>query len=122
VGYFRFDTQAEGEDLAEVYTYLCPLYNYRYPSFKLEDKVKQADGRYQKVYEKTPATPYRRLLGSPQGSDECKAELTRRKGSRNPISLNNGLNGVVEKLLKINHEKASMKEVCCQEAEQAEAV
>jgi hypothetical protein len=29
-----------------------PLYNYRHPSFRLIDKVKQADGRYKKVYKK----------------------------------------------------------------------
>jgi hypothetical protein len=46
----------------------------------------------------------------------------RRKGLQNPITLNNGLNGAVETLLKTNREKASMKEVFCQEAEQAEAV
>jgi transposase InsO family protein len=32
-GYFRFDTPAGRGALAEVYSYLCPLYNYRYPSF-----------------------------------------------------------------------------------------
>jgi hypothetical protein len=121
VGYFRFDTPAEREALAEVYTYLCPLYNYRYPSFKPADKVKQVDGRYKKVYEKVPATPYQRLLESAEVSDECKVELMRRKASRNPIRLNNGLNRAVEKLLKINREKASMKQVSCQEAGQAEA-
>jgi hypothetical protein len=122
VGYFRFDTQAEQEALAEVYKYLCPLYNYWYPSFKLVDKVKQADGRYKKVYEGTPATPYQRLLGSPLVSDENKEELIRRKTSQNPVVLNNELNRAVERLLKLNREKASMKQASCQEAEQAEAV
>jgi hypothetical protein len=64
VGYFRFDTSAEQEVPAEVYNYLCPLYNYWYPSFRLLDKEKQADGRYQKIYEKSPRTPYERLLES----------------------------------------------------------
>jgi hypothetical protein len=63
VGYFWFDTAAEQKALAEVYSYLCPLYNYWYPSFKLVDKVKRADGRYQKGCMKTPATPYQRCLG-----------------------------------------------------------
>ena len=122
VGYFRFDTPAEQEVLAEVYRYLCPLYNYWYPSFKLVDKVKQADGRYRKVYEKAPATPYQRLLESPLVSDESKAELMRRKGEQNPVVLNTGLNRAVERLLKLNREKASMKQASCQEAEQARAV
>jgi hypothetical protein len=107
---------------AEVYTYLCPLYNYRYPSFKPVDKVKQGDRRYRKVYEKTPVTSYRQLPESAEVSDECEAELMRRKSSRNPITLNNGLNRAVEKLLKINGEKASMKQASFKEAGQAEAV
>jgi hypothetical protein len=122
VGYFRFDTQAEQEALAEVYSYLCPLYTYWYPSFKLVDKVKQADGRYKKVYEKAPVTPCQRLLESPLVSDECKTELMRRKSSQNPVALNNGLNRAVERLLQLNWEKASMKQASCQEAGQAQAV
>ena len=122
VWYFRFDTQAEQEALAEVYRYLCPLYNYWYPSFKLVDKIKQADGRYRKVYEKTPATPYQRLLASPLVSGESKAELKRRKDGQNPVELNARLNQAVERLLKINREKASMRQTSGQEAEQAQAV
>jgi hypothetical protein len=57
-GYFRFDTPADQEASAEVYAYLCPLYNYRYPSFRLIDKEKQTDGRYKKIYEKSPKTPF----------------------------------------------------------------
>jgi hypothetical protein len=109
VGYFRFDSQAEQEALAEVYKYLCPLYNYWYPSFKLVDKVKQGDGRYRKVYEKAPATPCQRLHASPLVSDASKAELMWRKSLQNPVVLNNGLNGAVERLLQLNREKANMK-------------
>jgi hypothetical protein len=83
------------------------------------DKEKQADGRYRKVYEKTP---YQRLLESAEVSEESKAELIRRKGVQDPMALNTGLNKAVEKLLKINGEKARMKQACCQEAGQAEAV
>jgi hypothetical protein len=82
------------------------------------DKITQADGRYEQV----PATPYQRLLGSSEVSDECKAELKRRKGLQDPIRVNNGLNRGVEKLLKLNREKARMKQVPAQEAGQAEAV
>jgi hypothetical protein len=96
--------------------------NYWYPSSKLADKIKQGDERYRKVYEKTPVTLCRRLPESPEISDECKAELTRREGSRNPIVLNNRLNRAVEKLLKTNREKASMKRASFKEANQAEAV
>jgi hypothetical protein len=110
VGYFRFDTPGECEAMAEVYRYLCPLYNYWYPSFKLLEKEKQADGRYKKVYEKEPKTPYQRLVESPDVSDECKAELERRKAGQNPVELNRLLNEAVDRLLKINREKSIIEE------------
>lgn len=77
-GYFRCGTPARQEAPAEVYKYLCPPYNCWYPSFRLIDKVKQADERYRKVYEKFPATPYQRLLESPEAIGESKVELKRR--------------------------------------------
>jgi hypothetical protein len=116
VGYFRFDTPAEHAALAEVYRFLCPLYNYWYPSFKLIDKVKRDDGRYRKVYEKAPKTPCERLLESPDISEECKAELRRRKALYNPVVLNSGLNEAVGRLLHINREKVYVQEASCQEA------
>jgi hypothetical protein len=119
VGYFRFDTPAEYAALKEVYDYLCPLYNYWYPSFKLVEKVKQEDGRYKKVYEKIPRTPCERLLESPDVSQECKTELLRRKGLYNPVVLNGGLNEAVERLLQLNREKVYAQDAPCQEAGQA---
>ncbi|MDR0403101.1 MAG: transposase family protein [Treponema sp.] len=105
VGYFRFDTAEEQAALAEVYRNICPLYNYWYPSFKLIRKEKQANGRYRKIYEKTPKTPFQRLLESPDVSEESKAELRRRKSLYNPAALNAALNKSVTQLLKINREK-----------------
>jgi hypothetical protein len=122
VGYFRFDTAAEQEALAEVYTYLCPLYNYWYPSFRLIGKEKQGDGRYKKIYEKSPRTPYQRLLESAEVSEESKAELTRRKSGSDPVVLNSRLNRAIERLLKLNREKNTVKQPSGQEACQAEAV
>jgi hypothetical protein len=122
VGYFRFDTPAEREALAEVYTYLCPLYNYWYPSFRLTDKEKQGDGRYKKIYEKSPKTPCQRLLESPLVSEESKAELKRRKSAYNPVVLNSRLNRAIERLLKINREKDKVKPASDPGADQAEAV
>jgi hypothetical protein len=104
VGYFRLESQAECDALAEVYKYLCPLCDYWYPTFKLIAKVKKPDGRYKKVYEKKPQTPYQRLLDSPDVSDECKAELRRRKQSQNPVLLARQLNAAVDRLLKLSRE------------------
>jgi hypothetical protein len=122
VGYFRFDTPAEWEALGEVYKYLCPLYNYWHPSFRLIDKEKQGDGRYKKIYEKNPKTPCQRLLESPEVSEESKAELMRRKNADNPVALNNRLNRAIERLLKLNREKGTVKQPSAQGADQAEAV
>jgi hypothetical protein len=110
VGYFRFDTEAEYEALCEVYTYLCPLYNYWFHSEKLIGKETLANGKTKKIYEKTPKTPYERLMESPDVSDESKAELKRRKDAQNPVELNRKLNEAVDKLLQINSEKDKVKQ------------
>jgi hypothetical protein len=121
VGYFRFDTAQECAALAEVYRWLCPLYNYWMPSFRLISKEKQADGRYKKVYEKAPRTPFQRLVESPDVSAECKAELLNRKARHNPVELNRLLNEAVRLLLKINREKLYGETPSCQEGDQAAA-
>ena len=121
VGYFRFDTENECAALAEVYRWLCPLYNYWMPSFRLVSKEKQEDGRYKKVYEKSPKTPYERLIESADISSECKAELMRRRALQNPVKLNRCLNEAVALLLKINHEKLYLETASCQEAVKAPA-
>jgi hypothetical protein len=56
-GVFPVDAPAEQEALAEVYAYLCLLYNYWYPSFRLTGKEKQEDGWHKKIYEKNPGCP-----------------------------------------------------------------
>jgi hypothetical protein len=114
VGYFRFDTAEECAALAEVYRWLCPLYNYWMPSFRLVAKEKQADGRYRKVYEKEPVTPYERLLASPDVSEESKSELRRRRAGQNPVELNHRLNEAVALLLKLNREKMYGEKTPCQ--------
>ena len=109
------------QPLAEVYRWLCPLYNYWMPSFRLVSKEKQEDGRYKKVYEKIPRTPYERLIESPDLSPECKAELHRRKAEQNPVDLNGKLNEAVTLLLKINLEKLYLEKTSCQEGDRAPA-
>jgi hypothetical protein len=114
VGYFRFDTAEECAALAEVYRWLCPLYNYWMPSFRLVAKEKQADGRYRKVYEKEPGTPYERLMESPAVSPESKAELRHRRAGQNPVEINRSLNEAVGRLLKLNREKVYIEKTSCQ--------
>jgi hypothetical protein len=121
VGYFRFDTQEECDALAEVYRWLCPLYNYWMPSFRLIDKVKKEDGRFKKIYENKPRTPYERLMESSHVSQESKDELRHRKSVQNPVELNRNLNKAIENLLKINREKLYIELTSCQENNQAQA-
>ena len=92
VGYFRFDTHEECVALAEVYRWLCPLYNYWMPSFRLVSKDKQNDGRYRKVYEKMPKTPFQRLIESQHVLLKYKEELRRLRALQNPVELNRCLN------------------------------
>jgi hypothetical protein len=91
---------------------LCPLNNYWYPSIKITGKIKLENGRYKKVYDK-PKTPYQRLRGiyadeSPDVSQECKDELSRRKDLYNPVVMKRFMDAARDRLLKINREKSSM--------------
>ena len=121
VGYFRFDTPEECTALAEVYSFLCPLYNYWMPSFRLLTKEKQENGRYFKVYEKYPRTPYERLIESPDISSDNKEELQRRRSKQNPVEINRCLNEAVGRLLKINREKIYIEKTSCKEDGQVPA-
>jgi hypothetical protein len=106
VGYYRFDTDEEFAALKEVYRYLCPLINHWYPTIKLIGKERRENGRYKKVYEKTPKTPYLRLMESPDVSKESKAALRRTHSTLNPVELKLDLDKAVARLLHINRKKA----------------
>jgi hypothetical protein len=77
-------------------------------------KEKQAGGWYKKVYGKGARTPFRRLAKSPDTSEECKAELRRRRALYNPVELNRKLNGAIENLLKLIREKGCTGNPPCQ--------
>jgi len=100
VGYARFEGEAAYNALAQVYRYLNPLLNYWYPTLRLIAKDKLPSGRYRKIYEKVPKTPYQRLLESAHISDECKEELRRRAALLNPIALKRQMDEAVNRLLK----------------------
>ena len=102
VGYARFEGQNACDALAEVYRFLNPLLNYWYPTLRLIAKEKLPSGRYKKIYEKEPKTPCQRLLESPDVSDDCKAELYRRKAALNPVELKRALDEARDRLLKLS--------------------
>ena len=102
IGYHRFEGLTALNALNQVYRYLNPLLNYWYPTLRLIAKDKLPSGRYKKIYEKDPKTPYRRLLESPDISDECKKELRRRASLLNPVALKRSLDEALDRLLKLS--------------------
>jgi hypothetical protein len=102
IGYARFEGQNAFNALAEVYRFLNPLLNYWYPTLRLIAKEKLPSGRYKKIYEKDPKTPYQRLLESQDVSEECKDELRRRAALLNPVTLKRGLDEARDRLLKLS--------------------
>jgi len=81
---------------------LNPLLNYWYPTLRLIAKEKLPSGRYKKIYEKDPKTPFQRLLESPDVDDACKAELRRRAAGLNPVALKRELDEARDRLLKLS--------------------
>jgi hypothetical protein len=81
---------------------LNPLLNYFYPTVRLIAKEKLPSGRYKKIYEKDPKTPFQRLDESEDLSDECKKELRRRKAGLNPVELKHALDVARDCLLKLS--------------------
>jgi hypothetical protein len=102
IGYARYEGQNAFNALSDVYRYLNPLLNYFYPTLRLVAKDKLPSGRYKKIYEKDPKTPYQRLLESVDLTDECKYVLRLRKAALNPVQLKHALNEARDRLLKLS--------------------
>tara|TARA_B100000315_G_C14520295_1_gene561207 strand:+ start:148 stop:1371 length:1224 start_codon:yes stop_codon:yes gene_type:complete len=107
VGYYRFDTSAEYEALSEVYTYLCPLLNFFYPSFRIIEKIR-IGAKVKKVYD-DPKPPYQRLLESDDVSDEVKADLRRRAQQLHVVKQKRSVDNAVANLMRIYEEKKQRK-------------
>jgi hypothetical protein len=103
VGYYRFDTQAEYEALKEVYTHLCPLLNFYYPSVKIIEKIR-IGARVKKKYD-PPKPPYQRLLESTDVNDSVKEKLRRQAQKLNIIRQKRLLDQAVARLMRIHDER-----------------
>jgi hypothetical protein len=103
VGYYRFDTDEEFEALQEVYSHLCPLLNYYYPSMKLVQKTR-IGAKVKKVYDE-PKPPYQRLLESPHVSQEVKDELRRRAKQLHIVKQKRLVDESVAGLLRLYEQK-----------------
>ena len=85
-GYLRYDTDEELILMNSLYEKELRLYkNFFSPVMKLKEK-ERVGGRVKRKYD-TPKTPYQRLLGSGQISDEKKKELEAIYRSLNPAEL-----------------------------------
>jgi len=102
IGYARLEGHNALNALSEVYCFLNPLLNYWYPTLRLIAKEKLPSGRYKKIYEKDPKTPYQRLLESPDISEECKEELRLRASLLNPVTLKRSMDEARDRLLKLS--------------------
>lgn len=103
VGYYRFDTQQEFEALQEVYSHLCPLLNYYYPSVRLIEKTR-IGARVKKIYD-DPKPPYLRLLESKDIDESIKAELRKRAKSIHIVKQKRLVDKAVGKLLRLYEQK-----------------
>jgi hypothetical protein len=81
--------------------------NYFLPTIKLVDKTR-VGSKVRKVYDQ-PASPYRRLLASPDLSDAVKAELKRRYQGYHPVLLQQEVHRAVAALMELNRQKALMR-------------
>jgi hypothetical protein len=103
VGYYRFDTQAEYEALKQVYSHLCPLLNFYYPSARIIEKIR-IGARVKKVYD-APKPPYQRLLESPDMGEDVKAELRIRAGRLHLVKQKHMVDQAIARLLQLYEEK-----------------
>lgn len=103
VGYYRFDTPAEFHALKEVYTYLCPLMNYFYPSLKLISKTRMG-AKVKKCYD-SPKTPFTRILAALDPDDPARKVLTDRAAQLDLIELKINLDTALDALMQAYTQK-----------------
>ena len=104
MGYCRFDTQPEFEALQEVYTHLCPLLNFYYPSMRIIEKTR-IGARVKKIYDQ-PKPPCQRLLESPDIEDSVKEALRQRLAQLHIVKQKRLVDKAVVRLVRIHERKA----------------
>lgn len=104
VGYLRYDTDEELILMNSLYEKELRLYkNFFSPVMKLIRK-ERVGGRVKRKYD-TPKTPYQRLMGSGQISDEEKRELQIIYRSLNPAELKRKIEEKTHKLYRAYEDK-----------------
>jgi len=97
IGYGRFQGDDALEALAQVYAVLNPLNNFFYPNLKCIDK-KQVGQKTRRVYEKTPKTPFQRIMEREDISAELKQRLFLQKSALNIVDLQEALDKALDNL------------------------
>ena len=103
VGYARYDTTEELTVLRELYTHLRPYVNFFQPQMKLVEKTRRG-ARVSKRFDPA-ATPYRRILASPEVTDQAKDALTQTYRGLNPVALKQAIGRCQDDLLQLNRTK-----------------
>ena len=103
VGYYRFDTPAEYEALTQVYSSLCPLMNYFYPSLKIISKTR-IGAKVKKQYD-SPKTPYARILAALKPDDPVRKVLIERAAKLDLIGLKINLDTALDTLMQAYKQK-----------------
>lgn len=100
VGYDRWETQEEQQQLASIYDTLRLYANFFQPVMKLIRK-QRVDGKTIKRYD-TAQTPYQRILAHEQIAIEIKAKLIQQYVQLNPVQLRRELDRKVAQLWKLS--------------------
>jgi len=110
VGYLRYDTQEEMDILNDLYRNEARLYkNFFQPQIKLILK-ERIGGKIHRVYDKAK-TPFRRLLESPEVSENEKQRLRNTYQSLNPAHLKRQIDKKLDMLYKVYEQKNNSQKV-----------
>lgn len=103
VGYYRFDTDEEFQVLQEVYTHLCPLINYFYPSYKIIAKERKGPKVFKRYDD--PKSPVQRLLESDKVNPSIKEQLRRNMKKLHLMKQKKLVDQAVFRLVRLYEEK-----------------
>jgi hypothetical protein len=107
IGYDRIDVPECVEILNEIYRdYWNPLQNFFFPAIKLQRKTR-IGSKLKKEYD-DPRSPYQRLLGCADISDEAKRRLRERHESLDPFELQEGLQKKLKLLFETLRKQRSL--------------
>lgn len=110
VGYLRYDTQEEQDMLNDLYRNEMHFYkNFFQPQNKLILK-ERIGGKIHRVYDKAK-TPFKRLLESPEISEDKKQELKSIYQSLNPAELKRNIDKKLDMLYKFYKQKNNSTKV-----------